>query len=326
MLTDAAPLVIVGLPRSGSTLLTRIINDSPDFYVLNDLYALQSVDSMDAWDGFKSEADARAFIRHLEAKVVRRSAVRTSATIANSARMTEAQLDETLLHLRAGPISLEHWAGTLNDVMSYILDVVGKSRWGYNTPQDFRHVDRIMGTFPEAQIIFLLRDPRNTLLSYKHYPRASARGRYHPAVQSSVWGAAVRSYQVAKRRYGSQILLVKYEDLVRSTAATVAVLNDFLRASIAVPNLAEIRANTSFKSGSRPTLSEFELWLSDRFVYKARAALEYDYPRQRFSTKGLTDTLGVSLRFIRYYSSLLLSSRDARKRVRRFVSVSQNDP
>ena len=37
---NPGPVVLVGLPRSGSTLLTAIVNQSPDHYVLNDLYYL----------------------------------------------------------------------------------------------------------------------------------------------------------------------------------------------------------------------------------------------------------------------------------------------
>ena len=40
---EASSIFIVGLPRSGSTLLSRLINESPDILCVNDLYYVQRV-------------------------------------------------------------------------------------------------------------------------------------------------------------------------------------------------------------------------------------------------------------------------------------------
>lgn len=47
--TLKSPIVLVGLPRSGSTLLSRILNESLDLFIVNDLYYLQEVQSIDAF-------------------------------------------------------------------------------------------------------------------------------------------------------------------------------------------------------------------------------------------------------------------------------------
>ena len=36
-----APVFVVGLPRSGSTLLSRVLNDADDILSVNDLYCVQ---------------------------------------------------------------------------------------------------------------------------------------------------------------------------------------------------------------------------------------------------------------------------------------------
>jgi hypothetical protein len=37
------PIIVVGQPRSGPTILTRVLNDSPERFVINDFYVVQRV-------------------------------------------------------------------------------------------------------------------------------------------------------------------------------------------------------------------------------------------------------------------------------------------
>lgn len=46
---------VMGLPRSGSTLLSTLLNNSPDILSVNDLYFLPAVLAMDAVAGEMSD-------------------------------------------------------------------------------------------------------------------------------------------------------------------------------------------------------------------------------------------------------------------------------
>lgn len=57
--TTTGPVFLVGLPRSGSTLLSRILNDSPQLFLVNDLYILQEVDALGALEGSDGDTAER---------------------------------------------------------------------------------------------------------------------------------------------------------------------------------------------------------------------------------------------------------------------------
>ena len=47
--TSKTPVFVVGQPRSGSTILTRVLNDIPGLFIINDFYVLQKIDSNGLW-------------------------------------------------------------------------------------------------------------------------------------------------------------------------------------------------------------------------------------------------------------------------------------
>jgi hypothetical protein len=54
-----APLVVVGQPRSGSTITTRVLNECEGVFLLNDFYALQAIDAEGLWDRRDAAAASR---------------------------------------------------------------------------------------------------------------------------------------------------------------------------------------------------------------------------------------------------------------------------
>ena len=189
-----SPLFIVGLPRSGSTLLSKIINASPDILCVNDLYYLQSVLSLQAAKG----------------KLERNTAVRLIDLILHVISLRSRAGDSFIGQISiAGPqiecirnkITNQHlklrfdWAALLDATLTEVALQSGKKRWADKTPQNFLHIKRLLRAFPAAQLIFIFRDPHHVLASYKY---ANAEGhdkrRYHPVIFSLYWRTAVRRY------------------------------------------------------------------------------------------------------------------------------------
>ena len=50
----------------------------------------------------------------------------------------------------------------------------GKSRWGNNVPKDIFNIDKILSFYPDAKILVCIRDPRDFLVSYKHFWQAGS--------------------------------------------------------------------------------------------------------------------------------------------------------
>ena len=56
--SSASPIFVVGQPRSGSTLLTRILNEARELFVINDFYVLQKIDAAGLWSPLTSGESA----------------------------------------------------------------------------------------------------------------------------------------------------------------------------------------------------------------------------------------------------------------------------
>ncbi|WP_324827106.1 sulfotransferase family protein [Qipengyuania zhejiangensis] len=329
-MTKPGPVVLVGLPRSGSTLLTKIINESPDHFALNDLYYLQLIDSQDSWNGFKSVEQAREAKELVRNMVRHRSAVHSPKGIANSAEMTPDQLDTALAAIDAqwpgeGDTGITgDWGDIVEAVTMAGAAAVGKTRWGWNTPQDYHHVDRLVAKWPDVRVIFLLRDPRMTLRSYKYYPKRPAADRYHPIAQSMAWRNAANAWRKLSAKYPDNMFLLTYEDLVSDTRTQVERINAFLGSRIDEGlDLANLGSNSSYAARKEQpeerALSPMELWLSDRVLYSQRAALGFDEPRKGVSFSGLVPLLRTSFRFAKYYGGEALTNPETRKRINRLL-------
>jgi len=318
--TASDPLVLVGLPRSGSTLLTSLLNKNSELYLLNDLYYLQQVDAANAWHRLTRD-DAESLVSTLEDVITRRSGVHGGRTLANSAPLDPDALRAVQRYLRADGLPREHWAGLLQAAVRFAAQQAGKRLWGYNTPQDCLHLDRLFEAFPDVRVIFLMRDPRAVMRSYKAEPDHENPGQYHPLAQSLAWGAAASAYRQAAQAHPAQVLLIRYEDLVSDTAGVLARIGDFLGVRPPAADLTCHGDNSAVAGGGEaaPSINDTEQWLSDLIVHDVRRSLGYRYRRTRPRLGDMPGVLATSARFTGVYLGRLATDRDRRKRVYRLL-------
>jgi len=318
--TAGDPIVLVGLPRSGSTLLTSLLNETSELYLLNDLYYLQKVDAANAWHRLTKE-DAESLVSTLEDVIARRSGAHGGRTLANSAPLDPEALRVVQRYLRSDALPRSHWADLLQAALRFAAQQAGKRQWGYNTPQDCLHLERLFEAFPSARIIFLMRDPRAVMRSYKAEPDHENPGLYHPLAQSMAWRAAASAYRQAVQSHPTQVLLVRFEDLVSETAGELARIGDFLGVRPPATELARHGDNSAVASGrtAAPSINDTEQWLSDRIVHDMRRSLGYRYTRTRPRLGDMPGMLATSARFIGVYLGRLATDRDRRKRVYRLL-------
>jgi hypothetical protein len=315
----ASPLVVVGLPRSGSTLLTRVLNDSPDLFVVNDLYYLQEVDALEAFDGITADKAAK-LAGFLMAKLRARSARDEKRGFVASLLLSEeslARIEDDARRLAAGGAS---WAKLLEGVLAAAAREEGKRIWGYNTPQDFLHLERLERAFPEARFLFLVRHPHATLESYKNVSDdGNDRRRYHPWVQASLWKLCARAYREAAPGREDRLHLVRYEDLVADPAAAIERIGAFLGARIPAPDLDAIGSNSSYRGGGKAPLTDTERWLCDRVAGPFLDELGYvrNGQRRRPRLRDLPMLLWITLRSVGYHAGSALTDRNARARLAR---------
>lgn len=154
---------------------------------------------------------------------------------------------------------------------SFILDAfsrlqipAGTRFIGDKTPANVEHLELLHHLFPDAKIINIVRDGRDTLTStFKHVERVSRRDGAQPnsdgfllkrtGFYSSRWVKAVESADRFGAKYPGTLHTVRYEDLKQDFSSAFSGVVDFLGASISPQEVARCEAETSFKrmSGGR---------------------------------------------------------------------------
>jgi hypothetical protein len=102
-----------------------------------------------------------------------------------------------------------------------------KQRWAEKTPGNIAHVDRIWKAWPDAQIIHIIRDPRDVFASLVEAKKWDSANEF-----ADRWVATVgRSEQLlAQLRPGAQsYLTIRYESLIGAADATMRRVMEFLR-------------------------------------------------------------------------------------------------
>ncbi len=116
--------------------------------------------------------------------------------------------------------------GFLDLFMGSVAQAAGKRRWAEKTTGNIRHLDRILAHWPEAQIIHLIRDPRDIFASFRRSEKYGGIEDY-----ANLWcdylGDVERFKRALPLRAGNYLEL-RYEALVRDPPKQMAMVTRFL--------------------------------------------------------------------------------------------------
>jgi len=190
--TGHDPVLIVGTPRSGTSLLRAILNRHSAIGLCDETYFFYYVANRRRAFGDLADPSnrARAVDRYMETRRIKRLGLDREAL---ASRMKSEGVD----------------AGALfSSLLRFYAESKGKRRYGEKTPQHALEAERLAAMFPAGRIIHLVRDPRDVVASLLRMPWGA-----NDAVSNArLWRACVTG---AERGGGSDILLrVRYEDLV----------------------------------------------------------------------------------------------------------------
>lgn len=117
------------------------------------------------------------------------------------------------------------YAGALGAIFGQFAATKGMARWGDKTPEYNHHLDVLLGLFPTAQFLHVVRDPRDVALS-QFRTGFGSKNAYDAAVH---WRKTVRLVDAFGARLPSgQFMQFRYEDLRDNPAGTLDGVAQFL--------------------------------------------------------------------------------------------------
>ena len=206
---DRSSLFVLGVSRSGTTLLRVILDRSPGIAIPDETFFIPQLAHR-----HPGTVDVASFLDDL------RRLPRLAAW--------EVAADEFAARLRPGMRAGE----AIGAVFSAYAAKHGKPRWGDKTPMYMRHLGLIEELFPDAQYVHLIRDGRDAALAFLDMPSGVVTKTWaHPRSAAGFaceWRTEVRRAQALGRKVDkTRYLEVRYEELVADTEGVIRSICDF---------------------------------------------------------------------------------------------------
>jgi len=307
-----APLILVGLPRSGSSFLSDLISQSGYYYVFDDLYLQRRAENLGVSKTVTSEQfekllfflgwQIRARIRFKNYAVPKM--LQDDVEPMNSA-LREAYGDD-----------LPEWYNLQKEWLTRLALLNGCTHWGYNLPGAFLSIDKLQQYYPDANFLFLFRSPERVLASYKHITKDNQDGdprQYHPLVYSLYWKKSVSVYQALKTQFPDNVTYVTFEDIIADPVQKLQDIGLFF--GFESKNIVKSAgANSSF-SGKRKSLNGLEISLLKVIAGKEIKELDYEIPNEDIKLSDFLDLIKTTTDFSIYQILRALKNRSITKRV-----------
>ena len=203
------PLILLGVSRSGTTLLRVILDRSPGIAIPDESFFVPLL--------------ARRHGRTIEPE-------RFLDDIARIPTVRDWGVSVTDVAGRIRPgLPIE---AAIAAIYEAYAEVAGKPRWGDKTPMYMRHLLLLEELFPDAQYVHLIRDGRDAAMSFLDMPEGTyTRTWAHPTTTSQfacLWRREVGAARALGGRVGAaRYLEVRYEALVADPEGTVSAICSF---------------------------------------------------------------------------------------------------
>lgn len=200
--------IIVGAPRSGTTLLRFMLDSHPDLAIPPET-------------GFLT----LKFRRWLRGDRLRRKFFQRVISYPESAPFwADFEIDAEVFWTALTRINPFTVADGYRAFYKLYAERFGKSRWGDKTPYYCLELDRIRRVLPEARFIHLIRDGRDVAMSLRKMW-------FSPGPEVEVQAAYWKKFVGAGRRAGlgrTDYIEVRYEDLILNTQHTLERICNFI--------------------------------------------------------------------------------------------------
>lgn len=209
--SPARPFFVIGCPRSGTTLLQLMLHSHPALAVPSETrFVLPAYTARCEFGDLRDTQNRRVLAEWITGR---------SETKFRDLGLDAAAVADEIV---AGPPTL---GSALGIVFGAYARRFGRPRWGDKRPSYFKHVDKLLRMFPDAQFVHLVRDGRDCVASLKEMPW------YKLDVNHaiSVWREAIdKGHRNAARLGPGSFYELRYERLVADPEDELVRLCAFL--------------------------------------------------------------------------------------------------
>ncbi|MBA3341907.1 MAG: sulfotransferase [Gemmatimonadaceae bacterium] len=221
------PLFIVGFPRSGTTLMRALLSAHPTIAIAPETHFLNR------------------FAKGVEALDLRTAANFQSfwGKFSRSDRFVELGIDAD--RTKEGIVATGdfHLRNVFALTLQEFARAAGKPRWGEKTPAHDRHIGTLLEWFPDARVIYMVRDPRAACASLLQAPwrtnPGSKSGNAKPGrvrrlrllnEDSHFWRRSVERYR-RDWQHDPRVTAVRYEELASHPEQSLRTVCRFIGAA-----------------------------------------------------------------------------------------------
>lgn len=207
------PFFIVGMPRSGTSLLRLCLNAHPllgapdETHYFNRFWRREKNDEKLTANRQRGLKLAEKFLAHTRVMMNDFDEEDLKAIhqkIIQSPQITHPVIFEAMMH--------------------YYIQKVGKQTWGEKTPAHLFFIDPIKKYYPQAKIIHIVRDPRDVSLSWIN----SSFNRGNTVYHALRWRISMATGKKLSEKYKNDYLEIKYEELLTQPEETLKKVCTFI--------------------------------------------------------------------------------------------------
>lgn len=306
------PVLVVGLPRSGSSFLSRVLSASSELYVFDDLYTRKTClgynNPLSLTDIELDELKIKLYWT-LHARVKFNADLIPELTKSDAAKLTDSIFE----CFRSTSPS---WADVHAELLSRLARLKGSEVWGWKCPGDIRALEALSDLFPGIRVIFLHRHPVDVLQSKKNVPSGDGdKESYHPFVQCLYWKTAWHLNHQFALNHPRQSFLLPFDKLVKRDS----VIHDmctFLEISPICYH--GDSPNSSFKKSTRTPPTLCEIIIVKLTCKKAMKSLGYSL-KTGWAKFGFVPLISQTFDFSRYYLQKSIKDKSQAATVREFL-------
>ena len=228
------PVFIVGMPRSGTSLMRNLLNQHPrvSLSFTESHFIPHCMKVFGDPPSFKSRSDVERFIKRFH---------RTWFFQKTSERGITFTVDDLYQHA-----NLESWASIFECILrrfspnSDQIDTI----WGDKTPGYINHMPLLARLYPQARFLHMIRDPRDYCLSAR---KSWGKSIYRAAHR---WQATVTKARQIGKTLNEDYLEVTYESLLTDTEVVMKRVSAFLGCEYH-PDMTQIGLSTEKRGSAR---------------------------------------------------------------------------